>query len=98
VLTSIIPLIPEHFHQVHGHLVLNQFLQAYQDLDRRFSVLKALAATSTLEYFKKDYAEMKTGLVESLILIIKAGESNPLSMRELAFNILAYLCTEFRPL
>ena len=96
MLTHVIPLVAEHFHQVQGHLILNQFLQAYDDYDRRMAVLKTISATATLEYFKKDYAEMKTGIVETLITIVSS--SSPLDQRELALNNIAFLCKDFRPL
>ncbi len=67
LLTNIIPLIPEHFHQINGHMMLNQFLATYTDYDRRMSCLKAIQSTSTYEYYKKDYSDLKSGLVEKLI-------------------------------
>ena len=39
---------------------------------------------------------MKTGVVETLINIIRGSREQPLDMRELAFNIIAYLCRECR--
>jgi hypothetical protein len=73
LLTNIIPLIPEHFHQLKGHLVLNNFLQTYADYERRISSLKAISATSNIEYYKKDFSDLKTGVVETLISIIRSG-------------------------
>ena len=96
LLTNIIPLVPEHFHQLKGHLVLNQFLQTYGDYERRIACLKAISSTSNVDYYKKDYADLKTGLVETLITIIRSAREQPLDMRELSFNILSYLCRECR--
>lgn len=39
---------------------------------------------------------MKSGLVENLIQIIKGSKDQPLDMRELAFNVISYLCKECR--
>lgn len=96
VLTHVIPLISEHFHEVQGHLVLCQFLKAYEDYDRRMAAMKAISATATQINYKKDYAEHKTGLIECLVEIVRY-QSNPLDMRELAFNNIAYLSKDFRP-
>lgn len=60
--------------------------------------MKAISITSTQIYYKKDYSE--TPLVEVLINIIKSVEGPgkcPLDQRELAFNIIAYLSSDFRP-
>ncbi len=59
--------------------------------------MKAICTTSTYINYKKDYAEQKCGLIENLVEIIKNTETNPLDIRELAFNIIAYLSREFRP-
>lgn len=96
LLTNIIPMIPEHFHQLNGHMILNQFLATYSDFPRRMASLKAISATSTFDYFKKDYSDLKTGLVENLISLIKSASDQPLDMRELAFNVISYLCKECR--
>ena len=100
MITNVIPLVSDHFNQVQGHLILNQFLQTYDDQQRRVAVLKAISATATQEQFKKDYAELKTGIVESLISIVNSTSTynSTLEMRELALNILAFLCKDFRPL
>jgi hypothetical protein len=42
------------------------------------AVLKAISATATLDYFKKDYAEMKTGIIETLIAIVSSTSTAPL--------------------
>jgi hypothetical protein len=88
--------VPEHFHQLNGHIILNQFLATYSDYARRMSCLKAICSTSTFDYFKKDYSDLKSGLVENLIQIIKGSKDQPLDMRELAFNVISYLCKECR--
>jgi hypothetical protein len=77
-------------------MILNQFLATYNDFARRMSSLKAISATSTFDYFKKDYADLKSGLVENLISLIRSSRDQPLDMRELAFNVLSYLCKECR--
>ena len=89
-------MVPEHFQQLNGHMILNQFLATYSDNARRMSCLKAICSTSTFDYFKKDYSDLKSGLVENLILIIKGSKDQPLDMRELAFNVISYLCKECR--
>lgn len=60
------------------------------------SCLKAISSTSTYDFFKKDYSDLKSGLVENLISIIKGSKDQPLDMRELAFNVISYLCKECR--
>lgn len=77
-------------------MLLNQFLATYSDYERRMSCLKAISSTSTIEYYKKDYSDLKSGLVEKLIQIIKSSREQPLDIRELAFNVIAYLCKESR--
>ena len=57
ILTNLIPLVTENFHQLNGHLILAQFLTQYNDYDRRINCMKAICATSTFSFFKKDYAE-----------------------------------------
>ena len=76
--------------------MLNHFLQTYGDYERLIACLKAISSTSNIDYYKKDYAELKTGLVEQLITIIRSAREQPLDMRELSFNILSYLCRESR--
>lgn len=77
-------------------MILNQFLTTYNDFSRRMASLKAISATSTFDYFKKDYSDLKSGLVENLISLIKNSKDQPLDMRELAFNVISYLCKECR--
>jgi hypothetical protein len=67
LLSNIIPLIPEHFHQINGHMILNQFLATYNDYDRRMACLKAICATAQYDYCKKDYADLNSGLIANLI-------------------------------
>jgi len=55
-------------------MILNQFLATYNDFARRMSSLKAISATSTFDYFKKDYADLKSGLVENLITLIRSSK------------------------
>lgn len=97
LITCLLPWIPEHFHSINAHLIFNQFLSTYTDYERRIAVMKAISSTSTYEFFKKDYAELKTGIIETLVTIISSTRESPLDMRELAFNIIAYLCKDFRP-
>ena len=94
VMASIIPLVPEHFRQIGGHVILIQFLSAFNDYERRISCMKALLNTSTYEYFKKDFAEK--GIVDILLDIVQNGKDNPLDMREMAFNIISNICKECR--
>ena len=68
-MSSLIPLVPEHFHSCGGHLTLIHFLSAYSDYDRRLACLKALLHTSTYDYFKRDFAD-KGGLVDVLLDIV----------------------------
>lgn len=98
VITSILPMIPEHFHQINGHVVLTQFLAAYSDHDRQMACLKAVSCTATYDFFKKDYSELKTGIVETLIQIAKEDprKGTPLDIREMAFNVISYLCKDSR--
>jgi hypothetical protein len=60
------------------------------------SCLKAISSTSNIEYYKKDYSDLKTGLVETLVKIIGGAREQPLDMRELSFNVIAFLCRESR--
>jgi hypothetical protein len=67
-MSSVIPLIPEHFHFLNGHVILIQFLSAFNDYERRIACMKALLNTSTNDYFKKDFADK--GTVDILLDII----------------------------
>jgi hypothetical protein len=67
-MSSIIPLIPEQFHSINGHVTLIHFLSAFSDYERRIACMKALLHTSTYEYFKKDFADK--GIVDILLDIV----------------------------
>lgn len=68
VMSSLIPLIPDHFHSINGHVILIQFLSAFNDYERRIACMKALLNTSTYDYFKKDFADK--GIVDILLDIV----------------------------
>lgn len=95
VISSLLPLIPEHYHSINGHVTLIQFLSAYNDYERRIACMKALVNTSTYDYFKIDFADK--GIIDILLDIIQNTKDNPLDMREIAFNIISNISKDCRP-
>ena len=95
MISNILPLIPEHFHAINGHVILIQFLSAYSDYDRRIACIKALLNTSTYDYFKTDFADK--GIIDILLDIVQNSKDNPLDMRETAFNIISNISKDCRP-
>jgi len=82
-----LPLIPEHMHQINGHVTLIHFLSTYNDYERRISCMKAILNTASYPFFKKDFTDK--GIIDILLDIIQNAKDNALDMREMAFNIIS---------
>jgi hypothetical protein len=95
VIANILPLVPEYFHKIGGHVTLIQFLSAYNDYDRRTACMKALLNTSTYDFFKIDFADK--GIIDILLDIVMNSKENPLDMREMSFNIISNISKDCRP-
>ena len=95
IISHLVNLTPQHFHEIGGHRVLASFIQAFQDIPRRKAVLMALLSNSFFDFFKVDL--MNCGLIQTLLdLIQNQTESGTLYIRELSFNILSNICKDCR--
>jgi len=94
ILSTLLTLVPEHFHELCGHQTLIKFLSSYNDYERRQACMKAILNTSTYDAFKKDFA--KQNIMDVLLDIVQNSKDNPLDMREIAFNIIANISKDCR--
>lgn len=95
IISHLVPLVPQHFHEINGHKVLAAFLIKYTDVPRRKAALMALLATSFFDFFKVEL--MQCDLVKTLLdLIQHQTEAGTLQIRELSFNILSYISKDCR--
>lgn len=95
IISHLVSLVPQHFHEIGGHKVLAAFIESFRDIPRRKAVLMALMSTSFFDFFKVEL--MECGLVKTLLdLIQNQTEAGTLYIRELSFNILSNICKDCR--
>lgn len=90
-----IPILPKHVHEIGGHKILAIFLQTFTDKPRRRSVLLAILAASTFNYFKEDLQQQN--IIATLLDIVQDSKTQgSLYIRELCLNIIANICEDCR--
>ena len=95
IISHLLPLVPQHFHQIGGHQVLAAFIESFNDIPRRKACLMAILSCSFFDFFKVEL--MQCNLVKTLLdLVSFQTEPGTLYIRELSFNILSNICKDCR--
>ena len=90
IVSHLVGLVPQHFHEIEGHKILARFVQMYTDIPRRKSALMAILNCTFFEFFKIDLEQ--SNLIKTMIELIKEQtQPGTLYIRELSFNILSYV-------
>ena len=69
IISHLVGLAPQHFHEINGHKILAAFIQSYDDIPRRKAALMALLSTSFFDFFKVDL--MQCGLIKTLLDLVQ---------------------------
>ena len=70
IISHLVGLVPQHFHEISGHKILAAFIQSYEDIPRRKAALMAILSTSFFDFFKVEL--MQCGLIKTLLDLIQS--------------------------